>query len=446
VGLSLIALGVTVYANHQEQRYRTVYAYFRNLFDFGWQRGDRLSVDDSLRVRAARSYLTSDPDVIDLHFLARVSSTTVFEPGKLSPRRIETSLRGLKANLSAGGWLVVATSCSVFPLALFRGRGPAKALLLRHAVGHALFWLAAALIAIFMKLPPRVLSPLVALYACANVSTLAALGLPAIRGATRVAWAVITVAASIGVAATASEMRSVVARLRGASQNNEQFLTRVRDEVDSPVVILLPGLRAFKSLDPLKGVPLEAGQNHYVLLNGWPCLLDAFEREAEAIATSKRFPDLIAALAASGAIALSDRDYNEFLVDYLAKVHNLQVTFRRLPPQLRAGTSFQLRAVKLYALSVTSCAPGSGRQRGEAGSRYPNRGCAQPLDSEETTRARGRRGAEVAQHVELVEQDAGLRGVCLRVAPANDAMAPEWDLTGACADAFSPMALSTSLG
>ena len=352
-GVALVAMVAVLHAHSvqspREAHFRAAYPFLVNIRDFGWTRGGKLSAEDSLRLEGINSWLVCDRDTVNVGFLSRVASDRHVTADKLRWDRGIHGLGQLARGLGPGGWLLVLGNGCLLALALLRSRGEGSGRVLRHAAAHALFWAMVCLLAVFMRVIPRVLSPLVALYACASVATLAELGPSFLKTEThRLRAAAGVLLALLGVYAVTSGTREIAVTCGEGERTNERLLRRLNNRLDGSIVILpRPALLAFQYLDPLKGVRLSP-RNRYLILGGWPCLLAAFESDSESIAGSARLAELVLALPRTGALILSNDRYNGFLEEYLARLHGVRLSFVPRSPWLSVGVGTKHR-LRLYS-------------------------------------------------------------------------------------------------
>jgi hypothetical protein len=305
-----------------------------------------------------KAWLFSDHEVVTVPVLSRFSSDAYVTSGKVRWPRLLASARSVASSVGWSGWLLVFVNTLAFARAFRRGDPKMKPRLLRYLAAHGLLWTIALLLAVFARILPRVISPMIALYACASVVTVVELGVPSLPDRMRRSRRILAVFAGVLCAALFAAAVQRMSVCRRGEQSNVDLLRTLRDRLRGSVVVLTrPALPAFAYIDPLEGIDLDHG-SRFVIVGGWPCLLRGYDEDARSLAGSSRFPDLWLALARWRALVVSNDHYNRFLRRYLSTLYGVELDFSPRSAWMAVGPGPK-HQVRVYGLATSP--PGGSR-------------------------------------------------------------------------------------
>ena len=282
---------------------------------------------DALAYRAIQEWLLADTEVVNEAFYARAGNSNL---SYISKQVAPVKLANLGSVLVRDHFFVLALN-AVLLLFIFRYR-TYNAYCPRWLIGYQFyFWAIILALGIFLKSPPRVLTPCISLYTLVHLALYFKLK-PQITSKRQLNWFL-----SISLLLLAGlQLYKVQHRAnwqQQQQQKNEMFLAEVKNSFKGKLLVapVLPDY--FRSLSPFCNY--NFGNNFVFLLTGWTTLDPAFTTYWQQLTGQPNYAGAVAWLATNKeAIWLLNPSFYPFLNQYFKTWHATPLILKASPHPL----------------------------------------------------------------------------------------------------------------
>ena len=295
------------------------------VLDFQIYRPQPQTQTDALAFRALNQWLLADTQVINEAFYARAGSINLaYILKEVAPLKVSPLVIGLVKD----HFLILAVNAFLL-LFLFRNQSPDSVQNRKLLFGYQVyFWLLILVVGIFLKLPPRVITPCLSLYTLVNSSIYFRHGIN-----DQVKLKPGKIIGLVFIMLVMLQLYKIKQRARWQQKNqlaNEAFISAAGNSFEGKIIVTNTLPDYFRSLSPFRNYDFNS--NYVFLLTGWSTLEPANRLYYKKLTGQTDFGKTVESLSRNNnAVWLLSPGFYEFIRQYFFTFHRQEINLQIAP-------------------------------------------------------------------------------------------------------------------